>query len=249
VIQKRYDFANLLLSGPCNARCGFCIGWQMESAAQVNNLDRFPLANLETFADEIEKHTVRQVVVTGTNTDPLLYRHTGRLLAWLRERLGSGIRVALHTNGRLALERIDRIDLYDRATISIPSFEPDTYRRMMGVPGPPDLKRILTSARPRVKLSCIVTRENAGRIGPYLHTCRALGLRRVVLRKLQGDPLPWSAWIDPPRLGLTLAGEYRGNPVFSFGDLQVTLWDFDQTGSRSINLFSTGRISYDYRLI
>jgi hypothetical protein len=41
---------------------------------------------------------------------------------------------------------------------------------------------------------------------------------------------------------------YRGNPMIDLPGIQVTLWDFEQTKSTSINLFSSGLISRDYLL-
>ena len=47
----RYDFANLLFAGPCNARCPFCIGRQIDPRLSVNNLREFPPRNLDRFVD------------------------------------------------------------------------------------------------------------------------------------------------------------------------------------------------------
>ncbi|NJN98138.1 MAG: radical SAM protein [Anaerolineales bacterium] len=85
--MKQYDFANILFAGPCNLRCPYCIGRQINPALNRNNLNEFPLRNLDGFVALIRQHGVTEVVFTGTTTDPQLYRHEARLLAWLRERL------------------------------------------------------------------------------------------------------------------------------------------------------------------
>lgn len=244
-----YDFANILFAGPCNARCPACIGKQVDARLSVNNLDVFPLHNLESFIAMIQEHGIRQVVFTGTTTDPQLYRHEGRLVDYLRQRLGEEVSFSLHTNGRLALGKIEVINLYERVCISFPSFDPFNYRRMMGVAGPPDLEAIIKRARAAIKISCLVTEDNAHEVGIVLQRCHELGIRRMVFRKLFGDRWPWSSWIDTQSLGLRLVGEYRGNPVYGYDGMEVTLWDFDQTESRSINLFSSGEISSSYHLV
>jgi hypothetical protein len=43
-------------------------------------------------------------------------------------------------------------------------------------------------------------------------------------------------------------GAYRGNPVYHYQGMEVTLWDFEDTESTSINLFSNGVISHLYLL-
>jgi len=120
-------FANILLTGSCNQRCPHCIGRVLAARALPDNLDRFPLLNLEPFLDLLVQEGIQEISLTGTNTDPQLYPHEAALLDRLRDRL-PGVRLSLHTNGRLALAKIDVFNRYDRATISIPSFRPETIR-------------------------------------------------------------------------------------------------------------------------
>jgi MoaA/NifB/PqqE/SkfB family radical SAM enzyme len=246
-----YDFANLLFSGggdrPCNARCPFCIGRQIDPRLNAPNLTIFPPRNLDRFVEQIRACAIPQLVLTGTNTDPQLYRHELRLIGYLREAL-PGVQLSLHTNGRLALKKMVTFNRYDRVCISLPSFEPDIYHPMMGVPGPPDMVEILRRAQVPVKVSCVITDANAGGIGGFLKNCRELGLRRVVLRKLYGERRSWQALLPSQGLHLERRAPYRGNPVYEFNGMQVTLWDFESTQAAAINLFSSGAISTAYLL-
>jgi MoaA/NifB/PqqE/SkfB family radical SAM enzyme len=242
------DFANILFSGRCNARCPYCIGKQIDPSLNRDNLDLYPPRNLDRFLSLIREHQVRQVVLTGTDTDPQLYRHEGRLLAHLRRVLPAGTAFSLHTNGRLALGKMALVNGYDRVAISIPSFDPEVYERMMGVPGVPDLGAILGRAKVPVKVSCVITDDNRGGVPRFLEECRSLGVRRLVLRKLMGEGRSWDGLIRLGEIGLALRSVYRGNPVYAWGDMEVTLWDFGRTESRSLNLFSSGRISTAYLL-
>jgi len=246
--KTMYDFANLLFSGPCNARCYFCIGHQLDPDLNPNNLSEFPPRNLDAFIALIRQYEIPQLVFTGTNTDPQLYQHEARLLIHLRELLPSETQFSLHTNGRLALRKIEVFNCYDRAALSLPSFDPVTYGQMMGVPGPPDLPEILRQARIPIKVSCLVAVENAPEIPQFLIRCRELGVQRVVLRKPFDEIKFWEQIIPVPRLALLPRNEYRANPVFDFQGMEVTLWDFNQSSSQSINLFASGVISSNYRL-
>lgn len=192
-IGSAFDFANLLFSGPCNAGCPFCIGQQVDPRLRLNNLDEYPPRGLERFIDLIAERRIPQVVLTGANTDPQLYQHEARLLDTLRRRLPPGTQVSLHTNGRLALKKMDIFNQYDRACVSFPSFNPQTYRQVMSVGHPPDLETILRQARIPLKISCVLTGHNLPEIAGFLPRCHALGVRRVVLRKLYGDCRPWDA--------------------------------------------------------
>ena len=237
-----YDFANILLSGPCNLRCPYCIGRQIDPRFKKDVLDRFPPRNLDRFVALLRRHGVRQVVLTGTNTDPQLYRYEAHLVAWLRAQL-PGVQLALHTNGQLALRKMDVFNRYDRVCLSFPSFDPDTYARMTGSRQVPDIERILREARVPVKISCVLDEPNAGGLDAFLARCRGLGVRRVVLRQLYGDSRAWD--ILP---GRAPARTYRHNPVYDLAGLEVTYWRFEDTTSTSLNLFSDGTISPEYLL-
>jgi molybdenum cofactor biosynthesis enzyme MoaA len=237
-----YDFANILFAGPCNLRCPTCIGKQIDPALNRNNLDEFPPRNLETFVELLRRHSVRQVVLTGTTTDPQLCRHEARLVLWLRGQL-PGVQLSLHTNGQLALKKMDTFNLYDRVALSLPAFDSDIYEKMTGSSRVPDLAAIAQAARVPVKVSCVIDEYNVGRLDVFLARCREIGIRRVVLRQLYGDARRWSL---PTRL--RRVGEYRHNPVYDYAGMEVTYWRFDATTSTSLNLFSDGTISGEYLL-
>lgn len=242
-----FDFANILFAGPCSARCYFCIGQQVNPALRPPNLDTFPPLGLDTFIARVWEHGIRQVVFTGTTTDPQLYRHEARLLARLRRVLPVGTQFSLHTNARQALHKMAVFNQYDRVCISFPSFDPFTYQCMMGVSTPPDLSAILRRAEVPVKVSCLVDCHNAREIPAFLSECRTIGVSRLVLRKLYGERRPWEELL-PVVPNWRLRGTYRGNPMYGYEGMEVTLWDFDQTESTSINLFSDGTLSTAYLL-
>ena len=119
-MTQPYDFANILFAGPCNLQCPYCIGRQLPASLKRDNLHEFPLKNLGRFVELIRRHHITEVTFTGTTTDPQLYAHETRLLAWLRENLPAEVRFSLHTNGRLALQKMEAFNLYQRVTISFP---------------------------------------------------------------------------------------------------------------------------------
>jgi pyruvate-formate lyase-activating enzyme len=238
-----YDFANILFAGPCNRSCPFCIGKLVPAEASVDNLDLYPPRGIAELIEVVNREAIREIVFTGTTTDPQLYRHEGRLLTLLRERTHPGTRFSVHTNGVRALGRIATFNRYDRACISFPSFDPDVYEKMMGSRRVPDLAGILRAATIPVKVSCVVNEHNVSRMDSFLAACRRIGVRRLVIRKLFGETRRWNIL-----RGLPIKGWFRGNPVLDYAGMEVTFWDFGASECRSINLFSNGTLGTSYLL-
>jgi MoaA/NifB/PqqE/SkfB family radical SAM enzyme len=238
-----HDFANVLFAGPCNRTCPFCIGRLVPDSANPDNLDLFPPRGIERLIDVVNAERIRDVVFTGTTTDPQLYRHEARLLELLRGRLHAGARISVHTNGVLALAKMAVFNLYDRACISFPSFRPATYEKMMGSRRVPDLGAILAAAAIPVKVSCVVNEHNVDEMDAFVAQCRRIGVRRLVVRKLYGETRDWGIL-----RGLPVVGSFRGNPVLGYDGMEVTYWDFDASSCRSVNLFADGTLGTSYLL-
>jgi hypothetical protein len=114
---------------------------------------------------------------------------------------------------------------------------------MTGSSHVPNLAEIIRQARIPVKVSCVPTEHNSGEMAKFLARCRDMGLKRLVLRQLYGDTRCWSIFDHLPQTNL-----FQGNPVYTYGDLEITYWRFDQATSRALNLFSNGAISPHYLL-
>lgn len=238
-----YDFANVLFAGPCNRACPWCIGTRLPEPVNADNLRVYPPPGLEAFIEAVNRERITQVVFTGTISDPQLYRFEARLLSLLRSRLHRAARFSVHTNGVVALRKIDVFNQYDRACISFPSFNPATYERLMGSRQVPDLAGIVRAARIPVKVSCVVNEHNVAEIDEFVAACHRIGIRRLVFRKLYGETRSWSILE-----GLPVVKMFKGNPVMDFRGMEITRWDFDRSECRSINLFPDGTLGTSYLL-
>lgn len=88
------------------------------------------------------------------------------------------MRFSVHTNGVLALRKNDAFNAHDRACISFPSFEPRTYRAMMGSSKVPDLAEIVRRARIPVSRAVVRRLFGAGRRWPVLEDRAPVGVFR-----------------------------------------------------------------------
>lgn len=240
--QFSHWFGNIHLSGPCNRSCYFCIGQHMMALDKENNLDQIP-TNLDKFLQECVMRQVKEVCLTGTNTDPLLYKHTAELTSYIRQALPN-VPLALRTNAVLYDQ--DVFNCYDKASITICSLKEEIYRKMMGSGKPPDLGMILKNhSHMDIKINIVMGPENVPNddIFDTLDRCSDFGIPRVNLREPYGQP-----HIGDP-MGKMSAGEIEsvlGMPTYQWGRSKVTYWDVHYVEVESVNLYANGRISITY---
>ena len=113
--QFSHWFGNIHLSGPCNRSCYFCIGQHMMGLDQENSLKKIP-TNIGKFLRECMERKVVEICMTGTNTDPLLYKKTFELLDYIRYIMNNRVPIAIRTNG-IAYDR-NTFGSYDVMQIS-----------------------------------------------------------------------------------------------------------------------------------
>jgi molybdenum cofactor biosynthesis enzyme MoaA len=237
-----FHFANILFSGRCNLHCPYCIGQNAMLRQLPDNLRIFPPKGLDRFVDLLVAHAVTQISLTGTNTDPQLYAYEAELIVYLRNRIPN-VELSLHTNGQLALKKIDSFNLYDKATISLPSFEPATYQALTGSSRMIDLAAIVRVARIPLKISTILTSQNIDQIPDIVERCCQLQIPRLVLRKQYSDARQWPLFPNH-----TPVRYFGNNPVYDIDGLEVTVWDFAASTVQCLNLFSHGTINSEYQV-
>lgn len=234
-------FANVHLSGRCNRSCYFCIGQHMPGVDPLDTTSAWPLPGFDDFIGACRARPIRQVCLTGSNTDPSLYSQHERFAAAVRREL-PGVALALRTNG-VAIGKLRAIaPLYDKASVSITSLDPELYRATMGSGSPPDLEALLRLWSD-VKVNVVLCPETAG--SDLLRTLRQLadaGVKRINVREPYGQPHLG----DPMRGVFPPHGTTLGCPSYRVGDAVVTYWDVHFTEVSSVNLFANGRVTEEY---
>lgn len=239
--QFAHWFGNIHLSGPCNRSCYFCIGQHMMALDPLNTLDVWPLPGLEDFIKKCHSKGVQEINLTGSNTDPLLFKHHDELAMRLRAEFPNG-RLGIRTNGVTALAHPEIMEWYDKASISVTSLDCDIYRKTMGNGSPPDIPEIL-KRYPAInfKINVVLCPETveSGDIYRTLNKLDDMGVRTVNLREPYGQPHIGS----PLR---TQAGTRLGMPRYVWGRMDVTYWDVHYVEVESVNLYANGIVSETY---
>ncbi len=245
-----FDFANILFSWNCNAKCPYCI-WQKLDTLYASNLSTFPLKNFDLFIEQIKQHNIPEVIFTWTTTDPLLYKYQNEVLDIIDNEVPNIIK-SIHTNGFLIPRKITEFNRYSKATLSIPSFSKEIFEIMMGTrQSVPDIIHISNLTDIPLKISRIVDINNnhIKETESFINTLSKARTKRVAFRKLFWDLSSWNSTIEQlESIWAKHVWEYRDNPIYKVGNLEITLWSFDNTESKSINLFSNGAITDTYLL-
>lgn len=237
--QFAHWFGNIHLSGPCNRACYFCIGQHMMALDPLNVLDAWPLPGIEEFVAQLQEKDISEVNLTGSNTDPLLYEHLEELRTYLAARL-SRLRLGVRTNGATNL---DRLRFFDKASVSVASFDPDLYRRTMGSGRPPSIATIREQFAGDLKLNVVLCPETKTDLLRTIAAARTAGIARVNLREPYGQPHLG----DPmPALGFSPSRHHLGMPVYQAFGVDVTYWDVHYVEVESVNLYANGRVSLTY---
>jgi hypothetical protein len=215
----------------------------MMALDQQDNLEEWPLQGIDQFVTECNARGVTGINLTGTNTDPSLYAHHRSLAIYLQDKV-PGLKLGLRTNG-VALERIRQVSaFYDKASISVPSFDPEIYRKSMGQGAPPNVAALLPLFED-VKINIVLNPHiDAVDLSCTLEELWKLGVKRVNLREPYGQPHigdPMANWFKIPSIGTVL-----GMPEYTYYGMKVLYWDVHYVGVESVNLYAQGRISIDY---
>lgn len=238
----KHWFGNIHLSGPCNRSCYFCIGQHMMALDTLNNLDTWPLAGLDEFVNSCLSHNVREINITGTNTDPLLFQHHHALVEHLRTRI-EGVTIGIRTNGVLATNKPDVWRLYDKASVTFPCFDPDVYQTQMGQGSPPDLWHICNMEGPgSLKINVVLDPAVVAVLMGTLDGFADMGITRVNLREPYGQPRVG----DPLEGKLNRTGTVLGMPQYEYRGISIVHWDVHYVEVESVNLYASGKVSVTY---
>ena len=252
--QFAHWFGNIHFSGPCNRKCYFCIGQHMMGLDALNNLDEWPLKNLEKFIEICLNKDIYEVNVTGTNTDPSLYQHLYKLRQELQSYIPSLV-FGIRTNG---VANHQELDLFDKISISFPSFNALLYRKIMGG-DPPNLEELFCSDelylnKDNVKINIILgpeiflLQEGWPDLFLTLPKLGRMGIRKINLREPYGQPHIGDP-LEKNSYGWKQTGKRYGMPSYEhqeFPLLEVLYWDVHYVEVESVNLYANGVISETY---
>lgn len=229
----------------------------------INVLDTWPLPNLLKFVEKCVEQDIKEVNLTGSNTDPLLYKHIPKLLKFLREFI-PGVKIGIRTNGVAAIDFYSnsRHNLYqfDKISISIPSFDSEKYKQIMGekpisIEVIKDIQSYCDRNNIPLKINIVLCPEILEDQG--LDLCKTLwslwnaGVKKINLREPYGQPHIGDPFENKnnfylERLGIIKQDNLFGMHRYKYRTSEIVYWDVHYVEVESLNLYANGEISEDY---
>jgi MoaA/NifB/PqqE/SkfB family radical SAM enzyme len=121
--KKDYAQINLELSLNCQGKCAMCAVGAPDWRGQYDHY-----GSCTQIIDQLKP---KEILVQGGEI--LVQKKSLEWIARLKES-HSDMKVLIVTNGNAGLDKIDIVEkLFDRATVSMVGFQPETYRRIMGM--------------------------------------------------------------------------------------------------------------------
>jgi MoaA/NifB/PqqE/SkfB family radical SAM enzyme len=234
-----YNYSSILFNGNCNANCPLCIGKRKEFKNIESNLDKFPLKGIDTFINKNKEQQIPYISFSGIFSDPQQYNYELDLINFVKNKLPFSI-LSLHTNGQLALIKNLEFNSYNKITLSFPSFDAKTYKKMMGVEQI-DIIKIIQISKIPIKLSMLLTEDNKYQVNEYIKNSQELGIKKILIRKLFEKEKEISIFEKEKEIGKVF-----GNPIYYFNNIEITIWNYSESTIKGLYLFPDGSLKNNY---
>jgi molybdenum cofactor biosynthesis enzyme MoaA len=253
-------FANINLLGKCNVDCYFCLGKDIDE--QFGKQDQTALhfyqwPNFYEFLKRCQAAGIKNIYLTGQNTDALLYRHAGELVDYLQE--SWSFNAGLRTNGYRAPQMLDVVNKCRRSVgYSIHSLDPETNWKIMRRRDIPDWQSIIPATK-NVRVSTVLNRHNAGEYFDLLkfvsqfENVKYIQTRRICtdIREdyLIEDVRVYEEVFERVKKEFPLVGHFYSAEVFKIFGKEVVFWRTVKTTIESFNYYTDGTINEEYFVI
>ena len=255
-----YSFANINLLGRCNANCFFCLGKDISQELSGENQlkEHFTEWNrFNHFTQMCKDNKISKIYITGQTADGLQYHYLLELIKYLKDLEFS---VGIRTNGYLALEKLDEINLLDdEVGYSIHTLNSGINKVIMGRDDIPDWNEIIPLSGDNVRIAIVINRYNYCEIDELLRFCskfknvKYIQLRRIStdtrLGELKDDIEIFEKYYDEFKRNNLQYGDYNLAQQFKLYGKEICFWRTVETSVNSLNYFTDGTCSEEYFVV
>jgi hypothetical protein len=219
----------------------------MQALEPFNNLNKENLDGFDDFITKCKEYKITEVALTGSNTDPLLYRFIPSLKDKLQKNLDLQM-FRITTNGVRVLNNIDIWKLFDFASITFCSFDRKINQEMMGGE-PVDIKKIIKNTPFDFRINILLSTKNICNNDLMLTIDKLIeaGTTKINLREPYGQPNMSKALnLFFKQNNLEFSHKILGNDALIYKGCEICYWNVHYTEVESVNLYANGKVSDDY---
>jgi molybdenum cofactor biosynthesis enzyme MoaA len=260
LVREAPVFANINLLGTCNVDCYFCLGKDIDPIfKQFNHIATHfsKWANFGTFLAKCQTAGIKNLYITGQNTDALVYKYLHELIAYLQDTWGFD--VGIRTNGYLAHRYLETMSLCRRSVgLSIHSLNPDTNWTIMRRRDIPDWDSIIPAVK-NVRVSIVLNRYNRAEFWALLQyiskfpSVKYIQVRRVCTdtreEYLIDDAKAYDQTFTEVADNHPVTGYFYSAEMFRLYNIDVCFWRTMKTTIDSFNYYTDGTINDEYFVI
>lgn len=255
------SFANINLLGKCNVDCYFCLGKDLDDVFGKFNHTKIHFSewkNFEQYIQDAKDASIKNVYITGQNTDSLIYKYLDELIDYLQNT--HGFSVGLRTNGYLAEKRYPILHKCKRSVgFSIHSLNPEVNWTIMKRRDIPDWKTIIPKCGERVRIQIVVNRHNKDEVIPIIEYASQfpnvgyIQVRRISTDhrydELSPDQVIFANLLKDVNEKYTRVKDFYLAPQYMMFGKRVCWWATVRTSIGSYNYYTDGSINKDYFVI
>jgi len=253
-------FANINLLGPCNVDCYFCLGKDINNIFEQYNHVKTHFSkweNFRPFINKLHKLGIKNLYITGQNTDALIYKYLDELIDYLQGLYGFD--VGIRTNGYLAGGKFKTINKCRRSVgYSIHSLDPETNWKIMRRRDIPDWKNILNSTI-QSRVSIVLNRYNEKEFPSLLKfISNHKGVKYIQVRRIctdtrdkefEEDIAVYENMFNRYSNTYDISRYFYGAECFNIYGKEVVFWRTVKTDIGSVNYYTDGTYTEDYFII
>ncbi len=253
-------FANINLLGNCNVDCYFCLGKDIDEHFKKQNQLNVHYSDWKNFDEFLEKcktASIKNLYITGQNTDALVYKYTGELIDYLQD--SHNFDVGIRTNGYLAPQKMDVVNKCRRSVgYSIHSLDPETNWTIMRRRDIPKWEEIIPNTK-NVRVSIVLNRYNVNEYFKLLKyisqfdNVKYIQTRRICtdIREeyLAEDVRVYEEVFRQVQEKYPLTGHFYSAECFNIYGKEVVFWRTVKTTIDSFNFYTDGTYTDEYFVI
>jgi MoaA/NifB/PqqE/SkfB family radical SAM enzyme len=261
--RNKYTFANINLLGKCNFDCRWCLGKDISDFSNFNCLNTHfsKWIQFDKFIERVKENGIKQIYITGQNTDSLCYPHLEELIDFLKK---SDFYVGIRTNGLLAPRNIHVINkcttcLGDAVSFSVLSRDKAIHKKIVGHENIPDWENIFPQITVPMRVAIVIDRYNVSEFFTLVNwLSKFKNIKYVQVRRISTDTR-YDEFKEDIQLYDTLLSdvnsckrkikEYETATSYDIDGVECSFWKTIQTTANSMNYYCNGVISDDYFII